>query len=599
MRTRIVPFCLGAALNCTAFAATHYVDLDNGSPTSPYTSWITAATNIQDAVDASIAGDEIVVTNGLYNTGGRAVGTNIIVNRVAVDKAVVLRSANGPAVTTIQGYQLPGTTNGDGAIRCVFLTNGASLFGFTLTGGATRTNGNNSLEQGGGGLCAASLSSIVSNCVIVGNSAAQLGGGCRSGNLYNCVLAGNSGSMGGGSCFSTLTDCALSNNVASSRGGGAYSGSLTNCVITANSAANGNPGSTASGGGAASCSVLFNCVLSRNYAEGGGGGIGDDSGFGSQRLYNCILSTNVATLGGGAWNARLMNCIVIGNRATVGGGAHCVPYGTSLTNCLIVGNVATGTGGGVNAGYPSILNNCTIVGNLAPRAGGINSTVSGTLVAVANNCIVYSNVATNGTNFLNGLYNFCCTTPSPANGIGNITNAPAFVDHATDDFRLQAASPCINAGNSSYLNADLDLVGNPRIAGDTMDIGAYEFQSPPSALSYAWAQQYGVPTDGAADFLDPDGDGMNNWQEWHCLTNPTNALSVLKLLTPVGDVSGVTVSWPSVTGRTYWLERATNLGASPAFSTIASNLAGVGYTKSYLDANAVGQHLFLYRVGVQ
>ena len=45
-------------------AATLYVSLESTSPAPPYRNWATAATNIQDAVDAAVAGDKIVVTNG-------------------------------------------------------------------------------------------------------------------------------------------------------------------------------------------------------------------------------------------------------------------------------------------------------------------------------------------------------------------------------------------------------------------------------------------------------------------------------------------------------------------------------------------------------
>src|ERR1035441_2470834 len=114
-----------------------YVDLNSTNATPPYTDWTMAATNIQDAVDASKNGDQILVANGTYRTGGRAVNGYTLTNRVAVTKAITVQSVNGPAMTIIQGYQIPGATNGDAAVRCAYLTNGATLAGFARSDGAS------------------------------------------------------------------------------------------------------------------------------------------------------------------------------------------------------------------------------------------------------------------------------------------------------------------------------------------------------------------------------------------------------------------------------------------------------------------------------
>jgi hypothetical protein len=525
----------------SACAAVRYVDANSASPAAPYTNWAAAAATIQDAVDAAEPGDDIVVTDGTYATGGRALyGT--MTNRVAVYKPVALRSVNGPELTLIGGYQVPGTTNGDGAIRCVYLTNGASLSGFTLTNGATRSAGNQAREQSGGGLLCESGAGVVSNCTLTGNSASHGGGGAYCGFLNNCRL---------------ITNSAFAYRIVA-YGGGAYGCTLTNCTLTGNS------------------------------AEGYGGGAYESA------LNNCTLTGNSAGYGGGAYDSALNQCTLTGNsahswRGSCGGAAE----GGTLSNCTLTGNCADVSGGGVSGGT---LIGCTLTGNSAFFDGGADG---GRL----NNCIVYYNVAVSGPNnygYLSTL-NYCCTTPLPESwqgGTGNITLKPLFVDRAGGNLRLQTNSPCINAGNNAYVTNSTDLDGNPRIVGGTVDIGAYEFQAPSSGISYAWLQQYGLPTDGSADATDPDADGLNNCQEWHCATDPTNALSVLRLLSASPAGSNATVTWQSVAGVSYFLERSTDLSATPPFTPLATNVLGPTGTNSFTDTNATSAPRLFYRVGV-
>ena len=117
-------------------------------------------------------------------------------------------------------------------------------------------------------------------------------------------------------------------------------------------------------------------------------------------------------------------------------------------------------------------------------------------------------------------------------------------------------------------------------------------------ISYAWLQQYGLPTDGSADVTDSDGDGLNTWQEWRCGTCPTNSLSALRLLSASPAGTNVTVSWQSVAGVNYFLECSTNLSATLGFTCVATNLPGQPGTTIYTDNNAVGTGPFFYRVGV-
>ncbi len=278
-----------------------YVDVNSATSTPPYTNWTIAATNIQDAIDAAVDGDQILVTNGIYQSGGR-VASDQYTNRIVLNKAITLQSVNGPTITTIAGQ-----TNS----RCAYIGSNAILSGFTLRNGDV-----------GGALC--ETGAIVTNCLLLANSGYV--GGIEGGTIYNCTFGTNQGFFGGGAAHATVVDSVFINNFAYN-GGAAYQSILLRCVLTNNYASY--------GGGAYEC-ILSNCVVSRNSAGQDGGAVYRGTNYG------CILKSNSTqySTSAAAFTSVLYNCTVNGNQ--------CGVYASKLYNCTVAensGNVAWGCTG--------------------------------------------------------------------------------------------------------------------------------------------------------------------------------------------------------------------------------------------------------------
>ncbi len=308
----VVTNAFGAVTSSVVQLVAHCVDAAGTNPATPYSTWATAATNIQDAIGAALAGEVVLVTNGIYASGGKSMD-GVITNRVSVDKAILVQSVNGTAATVIQGAWDPATRNGPGAVRCAWLTNNATLSGFTLFRGATRAL-SFPITQAmvGGGIWASSTNATLFNCLIVTNIASAQGGGAYQASLNNCTLLANqcSGTGDGG-------------GNQSGDGGGAYRCSLKNCVISQNFANN-------DGGGTAWCAVR-NSIFTQNQIAYW---LGSAAFYGT--LVNCTLVNNTylsssETYGGAAANANLSNCIVYGNHVLALGSANC--FSCTMSYC--------------------------------------------------------------------------------------------------------------------------------------------------------------------------------------------------------------------------------------------------------------------------
>jgi predicted outer membrane repeat protein len=266
--------------------------------------------------------------------------------------------------------------------------------------------------------------------------------------------------------------------------------------------ANGSSDTSGSGGGFynsfSSNPTVTKCKFSKNSAIFDGGGFFNR--YSRPTLSGCTFIGNWAGRRGGAMENNygfpvVNRCIFIGNSAVYGGAIDSDNMGSgephpALTNCIFSGNSAE-YGGAVYCPFIAVdFINCTFSRNLAYYGDAIYGDDDTRLQLT--NCILWGNnggSGIGGTDFWPDAYYSCIQ--GGLNGEGNIDADPLFVDAngpdgtagtEDDNLRLSADSPCIDAGDPDgdpdYVSepGETDLDGKPRIIGDRVDMGAYEFR---------------------------------------------------------------------------------------------------------------------------
>ncbi len=502
----------GAAVVSTVAAAHAGVIHVNHAATGANTgaSWTDAFTDLQAALAAASAGDEVWVARGTYTPGpvgqlgatfrlesgvallGGFVGTETLATqRDWVANPTVLSGDLGrDDVYGSPVWYIGWNIHTENALH-VLTGSGADatavVDGFTITAGrATMSNG--------GGLMIEAGTPTVRNCTFFRNLS-----GFSSGGAIACLDASP-----------TIIDCRFVQNWCHLGGGagvltwGTSQPTIQDCEFVENRSVGDLPEAT--GGGidhrAATALSVLRCRFTGNLAipfYGGGGHAGGYGGAvhslgGPITIRDCIFTDNVSNAGGAIWvwrDATIVNCLLVGNDAP--------EYQASQGGWGGIGGAI-----GASAFQPATIRvvNCTVYGNTAQAGGGVRllNAADGDIA----NCILWANTdefgaigpaQIRGT----GASNSCIQNmlvgipgeppPDPEKFPGCISANPQFVA-AGSDFHLHAGSPCIDSGKNASVPAGVstDLDGLARFVDDPatpntglgtpphVDMGALEFQ---------------------------------------------------------------------------------------------------------------------------
>lgn len=304
---------------------------------------------------------------------------------------------------------------------------------------------------------------------------------------------------------------------------------LLNCILADNHA-------TDSGGAVyvAACRVVFsNCTFRDNTATRDGGAVMADPRC-NLLLEDCTFVGNEAGRHGGGlgtlgWDCIFRRCTFSGNHAAAWGGAAWCGGTVQMINCVFSGNLAEGYGGGAYSfGALATVMHCTFAQNTSRNFGGGWASNKAKTPLDLYGSIFWGNQDQAGQGASAQVYQtrleavYSCIQNWPALPTVN-SEAPQFADAngpdglsgtADDDLSLRPGSPCIDTGflSSAPWPFDLDRSRRPRLAGTTIDLGAYEFHAdalPPEPVG-PWQPEPVVVSEVLAH-----SPGTRDWVELH------------------------------------------------------------------------------------
>jgi len=200
--------------------------------------------------------------------------------------------------------------------------------------------------------------------------------------------------------------------------------------------------------------------------------------------------------------------------------------------------------------------------NIAPTATNQSRTVTGD--SSTNLVLTVGDVNGDALTFQTNTFPLHGQLQSFNSAAGVVTYVPIHGYRGTDRFTFSATDGQLT---SSAASMNLTVVA----PGDTNANG----------IADAWETAYGVTSANADD----DNDGRSNLEEYQSNTNPTNAASVIKIISEVHAPTGhTTITWASVGGVRYRVQfsNGTNNGFNGVFTDIIRPLT------TELDAASVG-----------